>query len=471
MKGSYRAGRTRTLYYSDNLPVLQRMPSEFVDLIYLDPPFNSKRAYNIIYPNDLGQVQAFDDTWMWTPLCDLYVDELQQHPHAVQCGAPALVSALVDALGKVQICAYTVNMCVRLVELHRILKPTGTLYLHCDPTASHYLKIVLDAIFGQKNFKNEIVWCYAGGGIPTYDFPRKHDIILRYTKKDKGYFYRPVYREYSAGTKQRGRTAVKGKYFEHGLRKEGTPMNDWWTDVPKITSPTDSENLGYPTQKSLALLERLLFTSSQEGDLVLDPFCGCGTTVAAAEKLHRNWIGIDITYSSIAAIQERFRRDRIDIWQQIELIGAPSTTEQIEEKFLNQTSPLFARKEFEKFCVATIGGLPNDKMGADGGIDGRIQLRSVPERAICSVKSGQVGVSQLRDLKGLLGVKKADVAGVFISRYSPTQPMRQFANQAGVHAPKSQDLFMIDPFPRLQILTLEEILNGKRPALPYLKAA
>ena len=385
-------------------------------------------------------------------------------------------------------------MAVRLVELHRILKPTGSLYLHCDPKASHYLKIVLDRIFGEVQFRNELIWGYNRFSRLGPAFPSMHDTILFYAKTQDSVFNKLSTQAKNSERYEKGYHTVVDRGVNKLLvydankavekieeaQKQQRPikhtqasapaLGSVWNDIA-ILNPRSKERLNYSTQKPLALLERILTASSKKGDLVLDPFCGCGTTVAAAEKLHRQWIGIDITYSSIAAIRERFRRDRIDIWPQIEILDTPTTVQQVDEKLLNQTSPLFARKEFEKFCVATIGGLPNDKMGADGGIDGRIPLMSVPERAICSVKSGQVGVAQLRDLKGLLGVHRHDVAGVFISRHRPTNPMQAFANQAGLHHPTETGLFQIDPFPRLQILTLEQILNGKRPNVPYAKAA
>ena len=447
------------MYYGDNLPILRTMPDDFVDLCYTDPPFNSNRAYNIIYPGDLGQVTAFEDTWYWTTDCDQYLADIEANTGEIG----QLVAALVRGMGKTQLSAYLVNMAVRLAEIRRVLKPTGTFYLHCDPTAGHYLKVVLDAIFGRENFRNEIVWCYAGGGIPRRDFPRKHDTILRYTKTDD-YLYTPVYRPYSTGTLQRGRTAVKGKYFEKGLRPEGTPVNDWWGDVPKITSPTDPEKLGYPTQKPLALLDRIIRASSQVNDLVLDPFCGCGTAIEAAENSARNWIGIDITYAAIAAIKERFKRNRIDVWDQIEISGQPQTVADVDGSLLAQGSPQYARKEFEKFCVATIGGVPNNKMGADGGVDGRIALTE-NKQAIVSVKSGAVDVRQVRELKGLLTDKH--IAGVFVTRQPPTQPMVEFANQAGLVQGLGTGFFKSRPHPAIQILTLEEILTGKRPELPY----
>ena len=195
------------------------------------------------------------------------------------------------------------------MECHRVLKPTGSLYLHIDHTAHAYVKTLLDSIFRKGNFRNEIIWCYAGGGIPSRDFPRKHDTILRYSKST-GYTYNPVYRPYTPGTVKRGRTKVKGKYFDRGLRPEGTPVNDWWVDVGKITSPTDPEKVGYPTQKPLALYERIIKASSNEEDMVLDPFCGCATTPIAAERLGRQWVGMDIWDNAFKVVKQRMEDNR-----------------------------------------------------------------------------------------------------------------------------------------------------------------
>ena len=264
------------------------MNSESVDLIATDPPFNKSRDFHAT-PDSLAAGASFQDRWSWErdvhqDWVDQITDDYPRLMEAIESGRHAHS----DGMG-----AFICFMSVRLLEMRRILKPTGSLYLHCDPTASHYLKAILDAIFGWKQFRNEIVWCYAGGGIPKHDFPRKHDVILRFSKSSR-FAYNPVYRAYSEGTQQRGRTQVKGKYFESGLNKKGTPVNDWWADVKKITSPTDLEKVGWPTQKSLELYERIIKASSNAGDVVLDPFAGCATTLVAAERLKRQWVGIDI---------------------------------------------------------------------------------------------------------------------------------------------------------------------------------
>ena len=319
----------RKLYYSDNLPVLENMEDEFVDLIYLDPPFNSNRAYNIIWPDDLGQVTAFDDTWSWSPECDVILQNISH------LDSKRILNAFVDAMGKVQICAYLVNMAVRLIEMKRILKSTGSIYLHCDPTASHYLKIIMDEIFGRKNFQNEIIWHYRRWTGKAKKFQKLHDVIFFYTKTDT-YNFNVLYTDYTEGSVNRKMQGVLNRFKDgkshfvsnESIDEKGVRENDVW-QIPFV-APSAKERLGYPTQKPLALLKRILNASSNEGDVVLDPFCGCGTTVIASEALRRHWIGIDITYSSIAAIKERFKREKFTTWGNIQLLGEPATEEEVK---------------------------------------------------------------------------------------------------------------------------------------------
>jgi DNA modification methylase len=442
-----------------------------VDLIYLDPPFNSNATYNVLFRTHGGdesrvQIEAFDDTWHWGPQAE------DEYRDLTQGRAPIVVARFVEAmrtvLGPSDMLAYLVMMAPRLIELRRVMKRSATIYLHCDPTASHYLKLLMDAAFGANNYRNEIVWCYAGGGIPKKDFPRKHDVILRYTVSND-YFYQPVYRPYSEGTLQRGRTQVKGKYYDAGLRQEGTPVNDWWPDIPKITSPTDPEKLGYPTQKSLALLERILTVSSREGDVVLDPFCGCGTAVDAAEHMKRQWIGIDITYIAIDLIIKRLRhRYGGEILTTFSPNGIPTDIEGAEA--------LFARDpfDFERWAVSFVNGQPNEKQVGDHGIDGRIRFHrggDVTGLAAVSVKGGkQLNPAMVQQLVGALQQERADM-GVLITMERPTSGMVETANIAGTyeHLPTGQR------FPRVQIITVPELFDGKRPATPtvippYIKA-
>ncbi len=308
----------RTLYHGDNLNFLRGMNSETVDLIATDPPFNKNRDFHAT-PDSLAAGAKFQDRWSWER--DVHQDWVDQ----ITDDYPRLMEAIEsarfahsDGMG-----AFMCFMAVRLLEMWRVLKPTGSLYLHCDPTASHYLKAVMDAIFGWRNFRNEIVWCYAGGGIPKRDFPRKHDVILRYTKTAKFVFH-PIYRPYSAGTQQRGRTPVKGKYFKQGLNPRGTPVNDWWANVKRITSPTDPERTGYPTQKSLELYGRFIKASSNEGDIVLDPFCGCATTCVAAEQEGRQWVGIDIWDKAHEVVVDRLKNE-VGLFGDVHYITEPPT--------------------------------------------------------------------------------------------------------------------------------------------------
>ena len=359
-----------------------------------------------------------DDTWHWTAET--------QHEEIVR-NAPSkvvkMIRALRNFLGRNDVMAYLTMICIRLIELHRVLKETGTIYYHCDPTLSHYIKIMMDAIFGKEHFRNEIVWCYAGGGIPKRDFPRKHDVIFRYTKS-QNYIYNPEYRPYSEGTLQRGRTRVKGKYWERGLRPEGTPVNDWWTDIQPIHSPTDKERTGYPTQKPVALLERIIKVSSNEGDVVLDPFCGCGTTLIAAERLKRKWIGIDITYLAVDVMKYRLRKEFPDI--KFKVIGEPVALSDAER--LASENP----RQFQIWAVSKIGGRPAERMSWDKGIDGFYYFMDGEEakKAVIQVKSGRTKPSDVRDFCHVVERESAEI-GFFVSLRKPSKEMEEEALAMG----------------------------------------
>ena len=313
--------KNRTIWTGDNLDILRGMNSESVDLIYLDPPFNSNRTYEAPIGSKAAGAK-FKDAWTLSDVDMAWHGEIADKQ-------PALY-AIIDAAGlshSTSMKSYLIMMGVRLLEMERILKVTGSIYLHCDPTASHYLKMLMDSIFRAKNFRNEIVWCYSGGGIPKKDFPRKHDTVLRYSKSGE-YAYSPAYRPYSQGTVQRGRTAVKGVYHQRGLRPEGTPVNDWWPDVPKITSPTDFERTGYPTQKPLALLDRIIRASSNVGDIVLDPFCGCATACIAAEKSGRQWAGVDLSELAAKLVVQRADKEIGGLFKLHHRTDIPKRTDQ-----------------------------------------------------------------------------------------------------------------------------------------------
>jgi site-specific DNA-methyltransferase (adenine-specific) len=453
-----------TLYFGDNLEVLRdKIESNTVDLVYLDPPFQSGKNYNIIFDNKrkevegvTAQIQVFEDTWEWGPEAEKEYSELIQGKITKERPSARLIElmkAMRGYLNEAPMMAYLAMMAPRLLELKRVLKDTGSIYLHCDPTASHYLKLLMDAVFDPENFRNEIVWCYAGGGIPKKDFPRKHDVILRYSKTDD-YFYSPIYRPYSPGTLQRGRTRVKGKYFDQGLRPEGTPVNDWWADVPKITSPTDPEKLGYPTQKPEALLERIIRASSDEGDVVLDPFCGCGTTVAVAQSLNRKWIGIDITYLAIDIIEKRLEETRNKGEEvNFKIEGAPADEYSAEK--LAETNPF----QFQYWAVSKIpGGMPNERKTGDRGIDGSIYFTDISKpnktgKAIISVKGGRsISPSMVRDLVGTIQSNNADF-GILITLPEPTQNMKTEAVKQGYFQ------YVRMQIPKVQILSVKDLFT------------
>ncbi|WP_133366657.1 DNA methyltransferase [Qipengyuania sediminis] len=384
------------LYYGDNLDVLRRkIASGSVDLCYIDPPFNSKRNYFQIYNNqggeDRAQAQAFVDTWNWgDEAADAlaYILDIERlSPRAGETRwteqTVELIRGLEKVLGKGSLLAYLVHMTLRIVEIHRVLKPTGSFYLHCDPTASHYLKLVLDAVFcGQGgDFRNEIIWCYRKWSVKQGQFVSNHDVILFYSKSAISTF-NTSYIELSPGTMKRWKGKKQQAVFDDKGRRlatnldaesQGSAMPDWWEI--SVINPAAKERLGYPTQKPEALLERIIKASSNEGDTVLDAYCGCGTTVAVAQRLGRRWIGIDITYQSIALILKRLQDRYPDEWPAIEanikLDGVPRDLE--SAMALANRRDDKTRKEFEKWAILTFSknqARINEKKGADGGIDG-----------------------------------------------------------------------------------------------------
>ena len=440
------ASSTNRLYFGDCLEVMRDdVADESVDLIYLDPPFNSKRLYNAFIGG--AQWVAFDDTWRW------HEAEEDFHQVAGDVALAGTMEGLRCILGEGTQLAYLSYMANRLRECRRVLKSTGAIYLHCDPTMSHYLKVVMDGIFERRFFKNEIVWCYAGGGIPKSDFPRKHDVIFRYSK-GKEYFYKPVFRPYTEGTVKRGRTAVKGKYFEKGLRKEGTPVNDWWSDVPKITSPTDPEKLGYPTQKPLALLHRIIESSSRKGDTILDPFCGCGTTVHAAQNLNRRWIGIDTCVNACKIIEERLSSHFDSLWDDVEFVGMPKTSE--DAKALAELDKF----RFERWAASLVDGMEaNKKQRGDKGIDGRGRIPIKKGKFIdivSQVKGGKTGPGDVQAFNGARQEARAQIGVFTCFAKRVTTRMRDAAASAG----RFMDV------PTIQIYTIEDYFEGRKREMP-----
>ena len=523
-----------TLYYGDNLEVLRKhIGDETVDLIYLDPPFNSNRDYNLLFKEQSGepaqaQIKAFTDTWRWSERAFVEFCETSRLPRLV-----SLVQGFVETLGRNDLTAYLVMMAPRLVELHRVLKPTGSLYLHCDPTASHYLKVMLDVIFGARNFRNEIVWKRTSAHSGAKRWGPIHDILLFYTKSD-AYTWNPVYEslnpEYverfyrfedergrytlsdltGAGTtsgdsgqpwkgvdptkvgrhwavpqqlveeivgKERARQMTvqekldaleaagyivwpaQGKvprYKRYLDRSPGNPIQDVITDIQPLSAHA-KERLGYPTQKPLALLERIIQASSNEGEVVLDPFCGCGTAIVAAHKLNRRWIGIDITHLAIALIKYRLS-DMFDLKEgkDYRVIGEPTTVAEARALALQD------RDEFQKWAIGLIPrAFPyQQKKGADTGIDGMLYFtdnpREHPKKVVIQVKSGRVGVKDIRDFRGVMEREKA-VLGLFITLEPPTRDMAREAEQAGFYTTPLGNIRL----QRLQIRTIEDLLQGR----------
>lgn len=514
--------KTNVLYFGDNLEILRNreyFPDNSIDLIYLDPPFNSKKDYNILFKENGGveseaQIKAFTDTWHWgQTAANILRDIEMEAPEKVG----RLIRALYDAIGSNDVMAYLVMMTIRLVELHRVLKPTGSLYLHCDPTASHYLKLVLDQIFGPANFRNEIIWKRTTAHNDPKRFGRIHDILLFYSKSDKP-TWNPVFASYDteyvdtyyrytdeAGRKflsdnltapshgsDSGQYEWRGKYPPQGrmwsytkenmerLEAEGRifytkngyprfkryledmpgmPAQSIWTDVINIRS-WHKEDLGYETQKPLTLLERIIKASSNEGDVVLDPFCGCGTAVVAAQKLNRRWLGIDITHLAINLMRNRLRDSFPGI--KFEVIGEPKDLS--GAKALARQQP-DGRYQFQWWALGLIGARPlgEKKKGADKGIDGVIhfidEVSGKPKRVVVQVKSGHVHAKDIRELKD---VASSNAMGVFITLQPPTGEMETEAVSAGYYHSPVWD----KDYPKIQILTIEELLNGKTVDMP-----
>jgi site-specific DNA-methyltransferase (adenine-specific) len=471
--------KTNVLYFGDNLEILRKyIPDNSIDLIYLDPPFNSKKDYNILFKENGGveseaQIKAFTDTWHWTQAAEsTYYEIVQKGPEKIA----KLIGALHDSIGSNDVMAYLVMMTVRLVELHRVLKSTGSLYLHCDPTASHYLKLVLDQIFGPANFRNEIVWCYSQGGRPRERFPKKHETIFYYGKSKQATFngdlikvpYELLSEKSSTSftkTDEQGRkykevygTDRKKKYRYY--LDEGKVPYDWWTDIHQMTGRTAAsrhEYLGYQTQKPVALLERIIKASSNEGDIVLDPFCGCGTAVVAAQKLNRSWIGIDITHLAINLMKNRLKDSFPGI--KFEVIGEPKDL--ASAKALAHQD----RYQFQWWALGLIGARPlgEKKKGADKGIDGVIhfidEVGGKAKRVVVQVKSGHIGVNAVRELKA---VAANDAIGVLITLEPPTGPMKVEAVDAGFYHSPIWD----KNYPKIQILTIDELLHGQTVDMP-----
>jgi DNA modification methylase len=511
------------LYFGDNLKILRDYVADAsVDLIYLDPPFNSSATYNVLFKEKSGeesaaQIMAFEDTWGWGLEPEaVYKQIVTSGPRKLA----DLMQALLAFLGRNDMMAYLVMMAIRLVELHRVLKPTGSIYLHCDPTASHYLKLVMDGIFGPDKFRNEVIWQRTSAHNDPSRYGRVHDILLfyargdghewnqQYDETDEAYFaahdferddhgrlyrkrdltapahghtksgqYRwkgkrpPQGRMWSYTQKNMERLEHEGRiaYTKTGMPRlriyaedlKGIPYQDVWARPELWLNSAAAERLGYPTQKPEALLERMIRSSTKEGEVVLDPFCGCGTAIAVAERLKRRWIGIDITYLAINLVQRRLRDAFHSDLSPYEILGAPTDVQGAEA--LKEISP----HQFEWWAVDLVNARPakDHKKGADTGIDGYINFfddkSGQAKQVIVQVKSGHVGVNHVRDLKGVIEREKAAL-GALITLREPTKPMLTEAAAAGFYESKD----FPGRYPRLQILTIAELLAGKKLEYP-----
>jgi len=506
------------LYYGDNLDVLRRyVTDESVDLVYLDPPFNSNANYNVLFAEKSGtrsasQIQAFEDTWQWDEAAAAAYREVVETGGTV---AQALI-AFRTFLGDSDMLAYLAMMAPRLVELRRVLKSTGSIYLHCDPTASHYLKMLLDSIFKPQNFGAEIIWKRYGAHNDSQGYGRVHDTILfyqrsgdvtfnkqhepyenayieerfrfqdpdgrrwseqnlaspnprpnltypftasngitynpppngwKYTQERMGALDREGHLHYPA--KKGGRLRLKNYLDE----LPGVPVQDVWVDLVAIGG-SSLERLGYPTQKPEALLERIISASSNEGDVVLDPFCGCGTTIAASQKLKRQWIGIDITHLAITLIKKRLSDAHGEgIKDTYDVIGEPTSVD--DAAALAASDPY----QFQWWALSLVGARPAEqKKGMDRGIDGRIYFHDDTsgdtKSIILSVKAGHLTPNFVRDLRGTVEREKAAI-GVLITMDKPTAEMRKEAATGEFY------LSEWGSHPKIQLLTVADLLAGK----------
>jgi len=511
------------LYYGDNLPVLRRyIDDESVDLIYIDPPFNSNASYNILFRGQDGnraaaQITAFTDTWRWDQGASAAYDELIAYGGKV---AEAM-RAFRLLLGDSDMLAYLAMMAPRLIELHRVLKPTGSFYLHCDPAASHYLKIILDTLFGPGRFRAELVWKRSAAHSDTkqgrQEYGHLHDTILFYTKTDQ-WTWNPQHLPYdesyiashysqvepdtgrrfmldnitgpggagngnpayevmgvtrhwrysqvrmaeliAVGRIVQPRPGAVPRYKRYLDEMPGVVIGDIWTDIAPINSQA-AERLGYPTQKPLSLLERIIESSSNRDDVILDAFCGCGTAVSAAQRSGRRWIGIDVTHAAITVIRNRLRDEFPDM-EPPKVIGEPESAEDAAELAKSD------RYQFQWWALGKVGARPTDeKKGADQGIDGRLffddEGGGLTKQVIISVKSGAIPANHIRELRGVIERERAAI-GVLLTQEKPSAAMLKEAASAGTYeSPKWGGRY-----PRLQIIMVKELFTGKQIKCPPL---
>ena len=458
-----------TLFFGDNLAVMrEQIPDQSIDLIYLDPPFNSNADYNVLFEDEAGraapsQILAYEDTWHWGHESERALAELLSDASpCVEAGL--LLESLVRALGTNQMTAYLAMMAIRLCEMKRVLKETGSIYLHCDPTASHYLKIMMDAVFGAKRYRNEIIWHYRASALTSAKnvYPRKHDTLLFYSRGDEWTFHRA---RQDVVSEQMLRRAEQNPHDDDfAFEIESSRARSVWTDIPEVRSNNRyKEWRGFETQKPLKLLHRIIETSSNPGDVVLDPFCGCGTAVQAAQDLGRRWVGIDITHLAIGLVEGRLRE--IGITPRV--AGAPKDFASARD--LAQRDPF----QFESWAVTRLDGFrPNQRQTGDGGIDGEMRFEkpdgpgrrsSELGRAIAQVKSGRWTLNDLRALIGSMHDmhNPADLGVLIVA--DPPGPR----SQAPAVAARAGIIRIGDVnYPRVQIWPISEHFEGRTPNLP-----
>ena len=475
------------LYYGDCLTVMQDFPLASVDLIYLDPPFNSNRQYNAIYKDETGrplpdQIEAFCDMWELDPERERAIRTMPvlMRENGIDDAIVEFWKLWMNAFRGTQprLLAYLSYMAERLLIMHRILKPTGSLYFHCDSTASHYVKSLLDAIFGHSNFQNEIIWQRHRGfkRQTAKQFPQKNDTLLLFAKSANLVRFHTQYRTHKPEYIKRFREDADGRLYRDDVNPTGGGrraiyldqtkrdiIDSVWTDIPPV-NPRAKERMGYTTQKPLALMERVISASSNPGDVVLDPFAGCATTLEAAHKLGRQWIGIDIAIHAVKRVARVRLTERLGLveGQDFTVEGVPRTVEGAQNLWERD------KYHFQKWAVEQVEGFVTTKRSADGGVDGRVYF-AVPhvqdlQSMVIEVKGGKnVGINVLRELQGVLNYDNALMAGLIAMEPLGDAKTRNF-NRLMADA-GTIELWGND-YPKLQLLTVGEMLEGKRFATP-----
>ncbi len=450
------------LYFGDCLEIMaEYMPDESVDLIYLDPPFNSKRIYNAFIGG--AQWVAFDDTWRWYEAIEDF------HAVAGDVSLAPTMEGLRRILGEGGELAYLSYMANRLRECRRVLKPTGSIYLHCDPTMNYLLRTVMNGVFGARNFKNEIVWHRSRGfrRKTAKQFTQKNDSLLFYAKSEHQHVFNTQFKSHKPEYIRRIKSDEDGRLYRDdvnptrgGRRRiyldetQGDIIDNVWTDIPPV-NPNSRERMGYPTQKPVALLERVIQASSNANDVVFDPFCGCGTTIHAAQNLGRRWFGIDVCVQACKVIQKRIEGHFDSLWDDIEFVGMPKTI--ADAKSLAAYDPF----KFERWAASLVPGMEaNKKQRGDRGIDGRGRM---PVRkgkfvdVVSQVKAGRSNPSQVQAFNEARRQAGAELGIFTCFEDKVTRGMRN----AAVNAGKFQD-----KWPVIQIYTIEDFFAGRLPHLP-----